>query len=224
MNTDVEFEKLLADLPQLHTWDDGKTWNSGGLTPPLLRGIAEILAKLPEGFRVLETGAGNSTLAFLICRAQSVLSIAPDAGLFERIKRVAKERSIDDSALKPVVAFSEDVLPSLAKAAKSTGELVDFALIDGGHGWPTVFVDFCYAMEMLKSGGYLMIDDIQIYTVKQLVRLLNESKEFSLISNLKKSLIFKKTTENTRMTDFGGQPYIRRMMEAEKLAGEAFKF
>jgi hypothetical protein len=221
MNREL-FQQFLDDLPQLHTWDNGKTWNSGGFGPFHLKGIADVLTLLPGGFNVIETGAGNSTLSFLLLGAQSVVAIAPDQALFDRIYEAAEKRLIDCGPLKPIVAFSEDILPALAAESKLNGVTYDFALIDGGHGWPTVFVDFCYIMAILKPGGYLMIDDIQLFSVKQLARLLNESEEFSLVSSLQKSLIFRKDTKNMRMRDFGAQPYIKRMTEAERSAGKPF--
>ncbi len=226
MESKADMDALKAfidDLPKLHSWDNGKTWNTGGFGPKHLNGIAKVLAELPARFRVIETGAGNSTLLFLLCGAGSVVSIAPDVPLFDRIRASADQRSIDYAALEAVVAFSEDVLPGLANDAMRNKSLYDFALIDGGHGWPTVFVDFCYTMAALKPGGYLMIDDIQLFSVKQLARLLNESAEFSLVSNLGKSIIFRKDTKNSRMTDFGAQPYIKRMTEVDRLAGAEYK-
>jgi hypothetical protein len=213
---------FIDDLPKLHSWDNGKTWNTGGFGPHHLNAIAKVLAELPRGFRAIETGAGNSTLLFLLCGAGSVVSIAPDVLLFDRIKATAEQRSIDCGALEAVVAFSEDVLPDIANNAARRQSLYDFALIDGGHGWPTVFVDFCYIMAALKPGGYLMIDDVQLFSVKQLARLLSESREFSVASNLGKSIIFRKDTKNARMTDFGAQPYITRMTESDRLAGAEY--
>ena len=46
------------------------------------------------------------------------------------------------------------------------------ALIDGGHGWPTVFVDFCYMNAMLFRNGILIIDDVQLHSIKELGKLL----------------------------------------------------
>ena len=225
MNSRYDSTKLqtfVDDPPRLHTWDKGASWNQGGFGPLQLRGIAQILDRLPDDFRVIETGAGNSTLTFLLCGAKSVVAVAPDAALFDRIVQYAEQHAIDPSPLKPVVAYSEDALPGLATTAKETNVFYDFALMDGGHGWPTVFVDFCYFMAMLKPGGYLMVDDIQLFSVNQLARFLNESHEFSLILDLKKSLIFRKDSKSVRMTDFGGQPYIKRMTDAERAASKEF--
>ncbi len=201
-------EDYLLNIPDLHSWDDGKTWNSGGFGPSELRSIYEIVQGSPEPARVLETGAGNSTICFLLAGCGEVTSIAPDQPLFDRIKKYCTLYSIDTSPLNSIVAISEDSLPYLAADYKRTARAIDFALLDGGHGWPTVFVDFCYTYALLRQGGWLMIDDIQLYSVKELARFLVKSWQFDLVAKLPKSLIFRKNTDERVMGDFGGQPYI----------------
>lgn len=213
-------QHFTENLPQLHTWDDGKTWNSGGFDERQFHAMAEVIELLPEEFSVIETGAGNSTLFYLLCGAKSVVSIAPEEALFDRIRHHAEQLQVSTSALKSFVAFSEDVLPNIAVEAKKSDMLFDMALIDGGHGWPTVFVDFYYIMSMLKPGGYLVVDDIQLFSVKQLAKFLNESYEFTYISTSIKTVIFRKDANVMRLRDFGAQPYILRMTEAERLAGQ----
>jgi len=118
--------------------------------------------------------------------------------------------------------FSEQALPLYASEASRTGDQVDFALIDGGHGWPTVFVDFCYAYATLRSGGYMMIDDIQIHAVKKLARFITKSWQFELVADLQKSLIFRKKVDQTSMGDFGAQPYINAKSKEDEASGRAF--
>ena len=89
----------------------------------------------------------------------------------------------------------------------------DFALIDGAHGWPLVFVDFCYINAMLGAGALLMLDDIQLHSVKELSNLLHEQPGFSLVADLGKSLIFEKTTDDAYLPEWNQQPYIVRMSQ-----------
>ena len=70
----------------------------------------------------------------------------------------------------------------------------DVALIDGGHGWPTVFVDFCYANMMMRSGSVLLLDDIQIYAVGELARLLEQQPGFTLKEEIGKLQVWEKET------------------------------
>lgn len=216
-------EKFLSDIPRLHSWDGGQTWKTGGFARRELEAIIELLrVEVGTGAFAAETGAGNSTLAMLIGGAARVTSIAPDPALFERIRRAAAAIGIDDAALDPVVSMSEDKLPSISEAIEEGGRLLDVALIDGGHGWPTVFVDFCYLNRVLRRGGFLMLDDIQIYSVKELARLLGEDSNFLLYKKLPKTLIFQKRTAARYLADHGGQPYIKRRSLEERESGRAF--
>ena len=70
-------------------------------------------------------------------------------------------------------------MPRLAVSSEAPAWL-DFALIDGGHGSPTPFLDFFYATHMLKQGGYIMVDDVQLHSVKELARLLAQQPGFEL--------------------------------------------
>ena len=36
---------------------------------------------------------------------------------------------------------------------------------DGRHNWLVVVTDFCYVHFMLRQGGYLLIDDLELHSV-----------------------------------------------------------
>lgn len=213
--TDFEhFEPFLERLPLLHSWDDGQTWNTGGFGPEHLRTlIAFLRVRLPPRPAILETGAGCSTIAFLFLTPSRVVSIAPSADLFTRIRSYCEVQGIETFVLDDRVGFSEWVLPALAELREAP-PWIDFALIDGGHGWPTPFVDFFYANHMLRRDGYLMLDDVQLHSVKELVRLLAMQPGFELALDLGKSLVFRKTTLDRSLPEWTGQPYIVRCTEA----------
>jgi predicted O-methyltransferase YrrM len=202
----MEFSAFLTNIPSLHSWDGGKTWRRGGFGPKMLQAFHDLVLFCgAENAVVLETGAGNSTLAFLYANPKLLISIAPDGPLFERIRSFCTEHQIDASALDFRVDRSEWTLPELARSDLR----VDLALIDGGHGWPTVFVDFCYINAMLRNGGILVIDDVQLHSVKELGRLLQKSeKHFALVRDLGKSLAFKKLTDDRFLPQASQQPYI----------------
>jgi precorrin-6B methylase 2 len=207
----MDFETYLRNIPNLHTWDGGKTWVTGGFEEYHLREFHE-LAILCGGSNatILETGAGNSTLAFLYAKAKKIVSIEMKPDLFERIDSFCKEHQIDNSAWDYRIGASEWILPDLA----SSGMKVDLALIDGGHGWPTVFVDFCYVYAMLRAGGILLVDDVQLYSVGELRRFLEkETKRFAVEKDLGKTIAFRKLTDDRLFADFGEQPYILERSE-----------
>jgi hypothetical protein len=172
---------------------------------------------------MLETGAGNSTIALMHLNPRRLVSIAPDRELFERIRQYCANTRIDVSALEAHVERSEWVLPQMALAAKSSGPLFDFALIDGCHNWPMVFVDFMFVNHMLKPGGYLMIDDLQLHSVKELARLLSEQPEFEPALDLGKSMIFRRKSEAGQVLgEWVAVPYIVR--KSQEYASSANPF
>lgn len=202
------FQQYLADLPLLHSWDQGKTWNTGGFGAKQLECFHRLAGGATGGFSIIETGAGNSTLTFLHARPRKLIAIAPAEALFGRIHAYCRENKLDETPLHVVVDRSEMVLPRIAREEIDAGRRYDVGLLDGGHGWPTVFVDFCYLNMMLRKGGILWIDDVQLHSVKELARLLTRQPGFRLIEDLGKVLAFEKLTEEPLLPDFGAQPYI----------------
>jgi hypothetical protein len=77
-------------------------------------------------------------------------------------------------AIEAHIDGSHWVLPRLAADNRTSDPILDFVLIDGCHGWPTSFVDLEYTNYMRRQGGYLMIDDVNLYAEKELARLLSD--------------------------------------------------
>lgn len=206
------FEQYLQDIPLLHTWDRGKTWKAGGFGPRHLRHLHSLSLTAGRGTaRILETGAGNSTIAFLCAEPASVISVCPDAALFGRIRDECGKRNIDTAPLRPVIRYSEDCLPTLAKIIRRRNEYIDVGLLDGGHGWPTVFVDLCYIYSMVRKGGTILLDDVNLYSVKEAARFMAECPSlFRLADDLGKLLAFEKLSDDRHLPDFGASPYILR--------------
>jgi hypothetical protein len=99
------------------------------------------------------------------------------------------------------------VLPHLA--SDPDHPRLDFALIDGCHGYPMVMLDFFYINTMLKKGGFLLIDDLDLHSVAELVRLLSyQTEDFRLAANLGKLQIFEKLTDAPQLGWWGTQPYV----------------
>jgi predicted O-methyltransferase YrrM len=210
----IEFEEFLQNRPLLHSWDGGKTFNAGGLYVALLQRIRDLLEEVPaKPAGVIETGAGCSTIAFLLMGCTPVVSIAPDPALWQRIEHYVAEHEIPALGLRKVVDFSEFVLPKLAADLRRQNKQLDLALIDGAHEYPTVFVDFCYMNSVLRKGGYFVIDDVQLHPPKELARCLARSSDFELAHDLGKTLIFRKTQDRPRVGSFSTNAYLRETSE-----------
>ena len=122
----------------------------------------------------------------------------------------AKKNGISYSAIEEHIDGSQWILPRLAADNRFSDPIVDFALIDGCHGWPTCFVDLEYTNSMLRQGGYLWIDDTELHAVKEMARFLAEQPSFSLVLDLGKSLVFQKPTGERQLGQWVEQPYIVR--------------
>jgi Methyltransferase domain len=195
---------FLRDLPRVQERGDTPA-HSGGLNPRLGQVMIDEIDKLDEGPRSIETGAGNSTLLFLILGCSSVTAIAPDENLGRRIHSEAADRNLDDSVLRFINDRSERALPRLALNEKDGCEI---GFIDGNHGWPSVFVDFCYLNMMLAQDGVLFLDDVHVYACAQLMLLLREQPEFELVSLVGKMATFRKRTTAQFLPDWRGEPFV----------------
>lgn len=202
----MNFEAYLGSIPNLHTWDGGKTWVTGGFADHQLREFRRLVDLCGgENATILETGAGNSTITFLYAKPKKIISVDPDPELADRITTFCREHEIDSSRLDFRVGRSEWVLPDLAK----TDLEIDLALIDGCHSWPAVFVDFCYVYVMLRVGGLFLLDDVQLYSVGELARLLeSEPARFAMEKKIGKTTVFKKLMDEQFLPEWDFQPYI----------------
>jgi hypothetical protein len=171
-------ESLVSAPPLLHIWHTGPS--PGGMEGAVGYRLVRIIRARPssETFDVLETGAGLTTLLFLALGATKITSVDPTEGLRDRVLDEAARRQLDTNHLEYLEERSEIALPKLF----TDGRQYDVCLIDGSHAWPTVFVDFCYANACLREGGVMLIDDVQLHSVRQLFLLLAGQPEYRLIS------------------------------------------
>ena len=78
----------------------------------------------------------------------------------------ADPHGIDTSNIKFIIDKSSEVIHQLPRSE------FDLILIDGCHGFPSIFVDLYYAAKLLKIGGTLIIDDMHIFTCQLTARFL----------------------------------------------------
>jgi len=205
MNTNAELRKLFfEDIPLLHSFDDGNSWNTGGFKSLQLNYFIDLALSI-EDCEVIETGSGNSTISFLLADPKKLVSISPDFELWLRIENFCQEKEISMKNLNCIKAKSEWELPRLALEKNK----YDIGLIDGCHGWPTAFIDLYYIYYMLRINGYLIIDDINLHSIKEIANLLiAESVKFELVADFGKTLVFKKLTSDLELGEWDHQKYI----------------
>jgi hypothetical protein len=232
----VDFDAYLENLPLLHTWDAGATWNSGGLPAFYLRALHRVIRDHfgNRPLRIIETGAGNSTITFLNLAPEQLVSVAPAEALRDRIVAYCDESGLDRTALDFRVARSELELPRMVLGTTTSGwdapsdrPRFDIALVDGGHGWPTAFVDLCYLNLMLRQGGLLVLDDVQLHSIAEISRLLRKQPGFELRHDFLKLQVWEKTTDEPFLPDHAREPYIvartQRLVRTRLLAARAVR-
>lgn len=195
----ARLSNLLSDPPLLHHWKG--QWRLGGFKSDEIRLLVAMAAKCARtGGTFVETGAGLSTLALLCLTPKRMLSIAPDSALFERIVTAADRFQIATDRFEQHVAVSEVTLPALVLGKEPT---FDFALIDGGHNFTQVWVDFVYLNYGLRRGGMLAVDDLQLFPCQQLALYLNDNPGWDLVNRTHKTAYFRKRTDRRLEADFG---------------------
>lgn len=201
--------KLLKNLPKLHYWDNH--WCYGGFDEYSIRLLYDkVISILPDGFTAIETGAGLSTLLFLCGNPGKVITIDPDTELEIRVKKWIKANDFPTDKLEFINKRSELVLPFIA----NRGLVADICLIDGDHGWPAVFVDFCYMNMVLKKSGMLIIDDVHLPSIYLLAIWLKNMPGWKVYLKIPehsvglKTIVFEKGTEDRFLPGFWAQPWI----------------
>ena len=207
---------IVRENPVLH-----RDQNGGPIYMSISGAVATFIHRqIKPGARTIETGAGLSTLCFLAAGAQHT-AIAPDAGLEPRLREYCRTRALRDDRLTYISKTSQDVVWSLE------GEF-DCALIDGGHGFPIPFIDFFYLNRHLKVGGYLIIDDLEIWTGETLAKFLSCERSWKVVvQDGNRAIVFRKVGE-AKATEWTSQEfvvksslhphYLETVIEREKLA------
>jgi hypothetical protein len=192
-------DDLLADPPLVHGPEGSNELLTHGLLENALRWLG---STVQPGDRTLETGSGLSTCVFAMRGARHTC-IVPQQQEVDRLLEWCRAQGVATDDLDFRVDVSERVLPTL-----DTGPL-DLVLIDGSHSFPQVFIDWFFVAERLKVGGYLIVDDVHVWTGRVLRGFLAAEPEWELEQEWSgRTVRFRKTAEvdpNRLWTD---QPYV----------------
>lgn len=148
--------------------------------------LYELLEIVKPHSATLETGCGYSTIAFaLLSKRHTVISPFPQEHLL--IKQWCREQGIPINHIDFISQPSQTSIHSLA------ADPLDAVLIDGDHAFPVPFIDWYYTADRLVTGGYLIIDDIQIRAAKILhLFLAAEKGRWQLAKTIGKTSFFQK--------------------------------
>ena len=170
--------------------------------------LAQFLFRtVASGWHTLETGSGLSTLIFLERGAWHV-AITPNAEESVRIQRWAAEHGVDTSRLTFVALASEQHLPH------AQYESLDCVLIDGKHAFPWPILDWFFAARMLRRGGLMILDDIDLWPVRVLADfLLSDKPRWECVEKFDRSMCFRKLTESVEDVAWHMQPLLYKAQQ-----------
>ena len=190
----MELQTAISKPPLVHRGGTG-VW---ALSPEPLEFIWE---NIEEGWDTVETGIGLSTVVFSLKRSNH-FCITPNSDEVERLKKYCVEHSIPLDQVTFIVDGSQNVVHTLPL------DEIDFALIDGGHGFPLPFIDWFYVASSLRVGGLLMIDDTQLWTGKVLKEFLQLEPGWRLEKNFSRTTVFRLTAPFS-YSEWTDQRYVR---------------
>ncbi len=195
----MTLEELLAAAPRFHP-DGAGGLRSWQLPDDVLRFLDRHVG---DGMRTLEVGAGVSTVIFVLKRAHHVC-VTPDPEEPARILAWCRANGLATDRLHFEIERSEDCLPRL----RQDGPL-DVVLIDGAHGFPVPFLDWCYTANRLRVGGLLFIDDTQVWTGHVLKGFLSAEPEWRLAADFApRSAVFEKVAAGPCVKNEWQQPFV----------------
>ena len=176
--------------------ESGQSWPIGDKTKNF------IYKNTNNKTKSIETGIGFSTFIFADRGCDHTVCF-PIKYVKENVQKYAKEVNISLDNVEFIVGLSQSTLPKIKKR-------FNFALIDGDHMFPCPMIDFYYINNLLDINGTLIIDDLQIPSVRILYDFLIVSKKWSLIQILdhERSCAFKKLDHDPHEW-FGLQEYNR---------------
>ncbi len=190
--------ELLRDPPRLHRDESGEV-TSWRLADDVLDFLDQTVT---SDSRTLETGEGVSTILFAL-KGASHLCVSPNEYSVQRIKEFCATHRISTDRLQFTMTPSDVALPRL------NGLELDLVLIDGGHGFPIPFLDWHYTAQLLKVGGYLIVDDTQLWTGQVLKDFLITEPEWEVHLDLHpRSVILRKKLDGGPGKEWVYQPYV----------------
>jgi hypothetical protein len=204
-------ETLIADSPMFHAWPDGRPAN-WSVAPQVLRFIYDCLE---PGMSTLETGAGQTTVAFAIAGTQHVC-ITPDRNQAERVRAYCAARGIRDR-----VSYIHESSDVALASGQGIPETLDFVLIDGAHRFPFPIIDWHYTERRLRVGGIVVVDDFPMPSVRILHDFLMGEEEWELVRQFQVTSFFRRKRVSANAWDWADQKINKPHLEkhVRRIAG-----
>lgn len=208
--TDEVLASVLADPPVVHPMDRSSDPTMGVWSTD--EAAYRLMARhVGPGSRTLETGCGLSTILFTALGAEHVCC-TPGPEERDRLLAHCESRGISTDQLSFRLDSSHVSLPALAAEDRE----FDLFLIDGGHGFPLPAIDWFYGASMLRRGGLLVIDDVNLPAVRDLVRFLHRDPRWALVDRTPKWVAYERRSEGPLAEDWLEQPFHQSRLDVAR--------
>jgi hypothetical protein len=189
---DEVFDRFTKEKPKFHDWAE---------VPPVgLKVLKFIHDNLTPEMKTLETGAGHTTVVFIISGACHTC-ITPYEDEQVRIIGYSSGLGLDLGKVTFILKSSDEALPSGDKIPSQ----LDFVFIDGAHRFPFPVIDWHYGGSRLKVGGILGVDDFTMPSVRILYDFLRGEEEWKVETEFGNTAFFRKVKEPLIISDWQGQ-------------------
>jgi predicted O-methyltransferase YrrM len=134
-----------------------------------------------DALRTLETGLGFAISTLFICEAllangSEVRHVAADPFQFRGLPMHRTTyvgvglQILEDAGVRDLVEFYEEESQIVLPRLLAEGRQFDLAFLDGNHRFEGVFLDLIYSGRLLKQGGVVFVDDVQLASVARAVK------------------------------------------------------
>jgi hypothetical protein len=162
----------------------------GSLSGEVLQRIANHCAAL-EIQHSVETGCGKSTLLFSHLSLHHIVFAVDPYGK-GALATTRGSALLNKAAVEFVEGPTQRTIPHYR-----FGHPLDVIFIDGPHAYPFPEIEYYFTYPLLRAGGLLIIDDIQLPTIRHLFNFLKADAMFSLIEVVRHTAFFRRTDAPT---------------------------
>jgi methyltransferase family protein len=178
----MSYETLVASAVAFHPWD--------AMAPAALEGLARRGPYQSSS----ETGCGGSTIVLShISKHHVAFAIE---GADQTITGLRQHSDFRSDTVVFVEGETKRTLPT-----HSFDGPLDLALLDGPHAYPLPQLEFVYLFPHIRTGGWIVLDDIQIPSVHELFRFLRMESDVVLEEVIVRTAFFRKISQCERGPD-----------------------